>query len=392
MLTDGGHVKRTLLIILLLSVPLSLFSIDIHTEPSIEIPSARMAALGGYHAALADDVSALFANPAGYRPAEPELSVSELTLNLTGPIFDMANLFLEGGDLLSNPKTYEIFNSLYSGIELLGPVAVAFVGDGVGFGIYNRSTAIIETPTSTDIKSTITEEVLLTGGYTFRIPHFEGTRHTLDLGINMKGFLRGEGGFNYSLLLINDFINSLGPDLVMDEPYANITGIGFDLGALYSYGDQWGFALVGQDIFSPTLRSNYLTLKDYLDGAEVDGKQNGVLPFQLHAGIRYSPPLKRVKDYFSDVDFYLDYRDIFDFWIYPELATNPVLHIALGTEVELLEILSIRAGLNEGLLAGGLGIDLNFAKLNLAMYGTEQSIEPGIQPVYNVIIGLEFRY
>lgn len=384
--------KRTLIIILLLAIPLSLFSIDVHTEPSIEIPSGRMAALGGYHAALADDVGALFSNPAGYRVAEPELSVSELTLNLTGPIFDMANLFLEGGDLLSNPKTYEIFNSLYSGIELLGPVAVAFVGDGVGFGIYNRTSAIIETPTATDIQSTITEEVLLTGGYTFRIPQLEGTKHTLDLGINMKGFLRGEGGFNYSLLLINDFINSLGPGLLMDEPYANITGIGFDLGALYSYGDQWGFALVGQDVFSPTLRANYLTLKDYLDGAAADSTQNGVLPFQLHGGVRYSPPLDAVGDYFSDVDFYLDYRDILDFWIYPQLATNPILHLSFGAEVELLEILSLRTGLAEGLLAGGLGIDLNFAQLNLAMYGTEQSIEPGIQPVYNVIVGLEFRY
>ena len=351
-----------------------------------------MAAMGGYHAALADDVSVLFSNPAGYRTADPELSVSELTLNLSGPIFDMTNLFLEGGDLVSNPKTWEIFNSLHSGINLLGPVAVGFVGDGIGFGVYNHTDIIIETPTATDIESTITEEMVLTGGYSFRVPAFEGTRHTLDLGVSMKGFLRSESGFSYSLLLINDFLDRIGPDLIMDEPYANISGIGFDVGVLYSYGDQFAFGLVGQDVFSPTLRNDYTSLNEYLDGTATPSQSGGVLPFQLHAGVRYSPPLGIFHDYFSDINLYFDYRDMFDFLFFPELATNPVLHLSLGAEVHMLEILALRAGLYEGLLSAGVGVDLNFAKFNLAMYGSEESIEPGMQPVYNVIIGLEFRY
>ncbi|ORC34522.1 hypothetical protein B4O97_12845 [Marispirochaeta aestuarii] len=385
-------VKRILILLLVLSSALQVFSLDLHTEPSLEIFSARMAGMGGYHAALADDVSVLFSNPAGYRVPEPELSVAELTLNLTGPIFDMANLFLEGGDLLNNPDTYEIFDSLYSGIGLVGPIAVAFVGDGVGFGIYNQTSTIIRSPTATEFESTVREELLLTGGYSFRLPAFEGTIHTLDLGLSMKGFLRGEGGFTYSLLLINDFMDNLGPDLLLNEPYANITGIGFDLGLLYSYGDALSVGLVGQDVFSPTLRSSYTSMQDYLDGNDAIDKENGVLPFQLHAGLRYTPPLGPLSRYFSDVDLYFDYRNMFDFLFFPELATNPVLHLSFGAEFRMLEILSLRTGLYQGLLAAGLGVDLNFATLNMAMYGTEQSLEPGMQPVYNVILGLEFRY
>jgi len=385
-------VKRVLILLLVLFSAVQGFSIDLHTEPSLEIFSARMAALGGYHAALADDVSVLFSNPAGYRVPEPELSVAELTLNLTGPIFDMANLFLEGGDLLNNPDTYEVFDSLHSGIGLVGPLAVAFVGDGVGFGIYNQTSTIIRSPTSTEFETTVREELLLTGGYSFRVPAFEGTMHNLDLGLSMKGFLRGEGGFTYSLLLINDFLDSLGPDLLLNEPYANITGIGFDLGLLYSYGDALSVGLVGQDVFSPTLRSSYTSMQDYLDGNDAMDKENGVLPFQLHAGLRYSPSMGLFSRYFSDVDLYFDYRDMLDFLFFPELATNPVLHLGFGAEFRMLEILSLRTGLYQGLLAAGLGVDLNFATLNMAMYGTEQSLEPGMQPVYNVIIGLEFRY
>ncbi|WP_319477488.1 hypothetical protein [Marispirochaeta aestuarii] len=384
--------KRILILLLVLSSALQVFSLDLHTEPSLEIFSARMAGMGGYHAALADDVSVLFSNPAGYRVPEPELSVAELTLNLTGPIFDMANLFLEGGDLLNNPDTYEIFDSLYSGIGLVGPIAVAFVGDGVGFGIYNQTSTIIRSPTATEFESTVREELLLTGGYSFRLPAFEGTIHTLDLGLSMKGFLRGEGGFTYSLLLINDFMDNLGPDLLLNEPYANITGIGFDFGLLYSYGDALSVGLVGQDVFSPTLRSSYTSMQEYLDGNDAIDKENGALPFQLHAGLRYTPPLGPLSRYFSDVDLYFDYRNMLDFLFFPELATNPVLHLSFGAEFRMLEILSLRTGLYQGLLAAGLGVDLNFATLNMAMYGTEQSLEPGMQPVYNVILGLEFRY
>lgn len=384
--------KRIVFLLLAISLAAPLFSIDLHTEPSIQIPSARMAAMGGYHAALADDVSVLFSNPAGFRIPDPQLSVSELTLNLSGPIFDMANLFLEGGDLLNNPKTYEIFNSLYSGIELLGPIAVAFVGDGVGFGVHNHTSTIIQSPSSTEFETIVMEEIVLTGGYSFRFPAFEGTIHTLDMGLSMKGFLRGEGGFTYSLLLINDFMDSLGPELLLDEPYANITGIGFDAGLLYSYGDAFSVGVVGQDVFSPTLRSSYASLQDYLDGNDAIDKENGVLPFQLHAGLRYAPPLGPLSPYFSSVDLYADYRDMLDFLFFPEQATNPVLHFSLGAEFQMLEILSLRTGLSQGLLSAGLGVDLNFATLNLAMYGTEQSLEPGMRTVYNVIVGLEFRY
>ena len=136
-----------------------------------------------------------------------------------------------------------------------------------------------------------------------------------------------------------------------------------------------------------TLQSSSVRL-----GAAAADKTNGVLPFKLHAGMRWSPQWSTLSEYFSDVSFYFDYRDIFDFWLYPQNAINPVLHLSLGTELRMLEILSVRAGIGEGLPSAGLGVDLNFAKLNLAMYGSEQSIEPGLQPVYNVILGLEFRY
>jgi hypothetical protein len=96
--------------------------------------------------------------------------------------------------------------------------------------------------------------------------------------------------------------------------------------------------------------------------------------------------------FISEVNFYLSYEDMLDFWLYPRLATNPVLHIALGAEVTMLRILDVRLGMAQGLPAAGLGIDLNWFTMNASMFGTERSTEPGMSPVYNLQLGFEFRY
>jgi hypothetical protein len=44
--------------------------------------SARAAAMGGLHCAIADDASTLFSNPAGFRSVKPQFSVSQVTIGL----------------------------------------------------------------------------------------------------------------------------------------------------------------------------------------------------------------------------------------------------------------------------------------------------------------------
>jgi hypothetical protein len=151
------------------------------------------------------------------------------------------------------------------------------------------------------------------------------------------------------------------------------------------------FGLVGRDLYSPTLHNVYDDFNDFTSGAIPKEELNGIVPFALDFGMMYSPDLESKNLFVSDVKVYLDYYDILDFWLYPELATNPILHIGLGVEVSMLSILDVRAGFNEGLLAAGLGLDLYYFKLNLAMFGSELSTEPGLQPVYNLQLGFEFR-
>ena len=97
-------------------------------------------------------------------------------------------------------------------------------------------------------------------------------------------------------------------------------------------------------------------------------------------------------DYLSSPKFMLDYSDIFDFWTHPDTASNPILHVGLGVEVTLLDILALRAGFGDGYFSAGVGIDLSVMQFGLTMYGRELSSQPGLQPNYNLLLSTVFRY
>ena len=242
------------------------------------------------------------------------------------------------------------------------------------------------------ISVSLSERITLMGGYSFRIPLPEDSAHTLDIGLLLKGFLEGKSEFDRSFLQLPDLFSTFSLDTFANEPFQFVTGIGFDLGVRYSWRDTITVGLAAIDLFSPTIINSYTTMNGFLQASETPAQSNGLVPFKLNLGVMYTPEIGRARKIISDLKVMLDYRDIFDFLVHPSTARNPLLHIGLGVELEFLEILSIRAGLNEGLPAAGLGLDLHFFTLNAAMFGVELGSEPGMRSVYNIMIGLEFRY
>ena len=85
-----------------------------------------------------------------------------------------------------------------------------------------------------------------------------------------------------------------------------------------------------------------------------------------------------------------DYSDILDF-LNP-VPRNAILKASLGLEIQMLDILYLRAGIRDALLAAGAGLKLGIFTLNLTAYGEELGLDPGVRPVYNLLVSLEFRY
>jgi hypothetical protein len=359
-------------------------------------PSARVSALGGMHAALTDDFYTIFSNPAGLQRAEREMQVSDLTIQLSGPIFDIAGVIIRAAVknediavLLADPDVVDLISGLHAGFKLSGPLGFSYAGGGLGFGFYDWAEVRFDSVGPATLETVAAETLLVTGGYSFRIPLPSVVPGTLDIGGALKtmisaGMSATRGGFE----LEDFFANPIGQ--LWAEPFALSLGVGIDLGVLYQLSNQFAVGLVGRDLFTPTRRTVYGSFAEFRESVDpVDTGRGRVRP-DVSIGLRYSPRIVAIERVITRFNFLLDYNDIFDFAIDPVTARNPVLHVSLGVEAVMLQILSLRAGFGDGLLAAGLALDLTFAEVTLSMFGTELSTEPGLLPTYNVILGLRF--
>jgi hypothetical protein len=380
--------KRSVLPVLFLLIAAGLLGAQAQA-----VPSARAAAIGGPHVALADDLDTLFANPAGFRSAKPQFAVAEITLGLSGPIFDLASVIARGAGsdpatLLADPDVQALMQGLYTALNLVGPIAFGYVGNGLGFGFFDDAYLQISTrgavPTVT---TTIGERLTFAAGYSFRL--FPGSWNSaLDLGVLVRASFGDESAVDKDLL---SFFSAFSDpaSLILDAPFRISLGVALDAGLLYSYTNRFAFGIVCRSLYGPVLNYDYATLSDFL-ASVTPTPSNELEPIDLSAGLMFRPPLGFLGRYVSDFKLLLDYSDILDFLTHPATSTNPVLHAGLGMELVLLEILSVRAGFYQGLASAGLGFRLGKLTLNLAMFGTELSPEPGLRPVFNLMLELAF--
>jgi hypothetical protein len=363
-----------------------------------QFPSARMSALGGTHAALADDISVLLSNPGGFRSAGPQLSVAELTTNLSGPIFSIADVaFRIAGSaspssLLLEPEVQKLLTSLYAGATINGPLALAYIGNGLGFGFFNSTSASFSTQgTVPTVTTTMKEDLLFIAGYGFRIPLPDKSLSTLDVGFSVKGFTRAGIQWSESILSFFSLFTSPSSGGLTGQPFTLDLGFGLDVGALYNWNSFISVGLAARNVFSPVVRSAYTSLDAFSSGG-TPTMSNGNAPLDLSLGLLLTPRLGFLENYLSNPKIMLDYGDIIDFWTHPDTASNPILHVGLGVEVTLLDVLALRGGFGDGYFSAGAGINLTAFRLDLTMFGRELSTQPGLRPSYNLIMSTTFRY
>lgn len=378
--------KHKYLLVLALLLPLAGWS---QSLIPVFPPSPRMAALGGPHAASAQGVDAIFENPAGFAVDGRVINISSLVSQVTGPVFDIANM-LVSGDVIGDFPSLVDSTGLYVQMDAGGPLSFSYVGSGLGFGLYNRTVFTINAASVLDASLTVQEDLLLAGGYAHRFRLGEG-RHIIDAGIMPKGFMRTFITRDGTIEDLLDLVDS--PNLLMNgSAFTMISGIGFDAGLRWSPGDSFALGLVLRDAYSPAIITEYTNLGDFREdasAAKVSTDYSFVSP-DLSLGVVYHAPFAAFQKLGIDLSVYLDYRDILD--LLSTIPRNPILNTGLGAELILLDILSFRAGINDALLAAGFGLDLSYFTLSLAMYGSELGLDPGKRPVYNVVVALDFRY
>jgi hypothetical protein len=390
--------RKFVLLVLAAGLAASALGAQSFTAEDPRFPSARLAALGGTHAALADDITVLLTNPAAFRSVTPQLSIAELSANLSGPVFSIADLVLRitgGADpltLLADTSVQSLLTSLDARGTLNGPLSFGYVGNGLGFGFFNASEVSFSTEgTVPTMTASIQEDLAFVGGYAFRIPLPAAWKSTLDAGLSLKAMARGSVTLSESILGIFSLLASPSPATILGQPFVLDVGFGVDAGVLYTWNSMLSFGIVGRDLYAPVVRNTYLSLTSFTSGG-TPTISYGLAPLALDAGVSFAPPLGALSAYLSGLKVSLDYTDILDFLTHPATASNPILHVGLGVEAVLLDILALRGGLGDGYFSAGLGLNLTAFRLNVTMYGSELSTEPGLRPAYNLLVGFEFRY
>jgi hypothetical protein len=342
----------------------------------LAMPSTRSLGMGGTHVAYTDDVYALFVNPAALQNAN-QGSVVDVAPGVVGPFFDLLDLATSSGDDLIGALgdfAAKTKGKIPLGVDLRFPLSAGYTGNGLGFGLWNRFNLDLRV-IGTDIDAAALADVIMNFGMSFNILNMGN--HVVDAGFVVKPFLRAKGDMNMTAL------DAIGGDSDLFDKFnvPLIAGAGLDLGFMYRFFKDLAVGITIDDVYTGGGRVATLFGDD-------DGVSAYRVPITLNMGAAYTlQPLP-----WLSLAFMLDYRDVINLFSAGNYTKkNPILNLALGTEIGILQFFKLRFGLNEMLPAVGIGLEAKAFQFNVAIYGKELGLEPGGFSTYGLDVSIAIR-
>lgn len=347
-------------------------------EPRSMILSPRVAGMGGAFVAVADDENALYYNPAGLKHVQkssftffdPIVKLGKDYSKLQDAIDDIDKATTDAAKADAANKYIPL--NVPAGLSLspyyLSPTfSVALFGAGnvraeivdktepkVRADGYVDVTGIVAYPYAFNEKLTLGASLSITnrGRYACK-PTSQGCKNASGaVEIGVTGLKPGEN--------IQDKIEQ-----------SKATGIGFDLGALYTLNEKVTLGAAIYNLFST--KFNY------------DAFSNNI-PGTVTLGMKYDP-----SSMMASMDFLKDTKvavDIDRFFSGGSLWKK--LHI--GVESKVSDMLDLRLGLNAGWPTFGLGFKMGFFNLDYAYFQEERGGYAGQLEDTSHIIGLALKF
>ncbi|MDR2795276.1 MAG: hypothetical protein LBB47_01025 [Spirochaetaceae bacterium] len=330
----------------------------------LSFPFARVNALGGNHVGLGASFSSLFANPAAFADAEPQKNFAGISVDVID-IDLIYNLIFTDDPI---PEMRKLLNNHFeANLDLGGPFAFGEVGRNYGWGLFNISRLNItwDRQAIYMLTPTLSEEFIFAGSYGFSL--YRGDTAQLDLGIAAKIFVR-MGYISKTIYLheIKYIVNNLA-----EMPFELQLGTGFDIGLRWTLAESLSFGFVLYDPFAPVLVTEYRTASQVANQQVMAQGTVQVTP-RASAGISWRMVSPFWHRYFSDITLSVDYVGLLESMA--ENPRDPLLNIAAGVEVRMLEVFSVRGGFFGMQPAAGLGINFTFMTIDLALYMKELGI------------------
>lgn len=339
--------------------------------------SPRLMASGMAGTATARGIDALWTNPAGLaRPSKDMVTFLDTQGNLfitPNQINGLVNL-VNSGKLsnfsLTDPASLEAVDFLQDLLASNGlgfgasvtPFGMVINGLGMALNFSTDTYARGDTLTGT----TSVTEAIIGGVIGFAMPVKLGAV-TLYFGIDVRPM-----GRLVSFNSVVDVLGSLGPSgtsLVSTAKVGLSPAFAIDVGVLGEVGD-WSFGASLRDSSTP-LNYKFYTLEKVLAnpgnlGAGEASVDTYLVPLTLAAGAAWEPREGAVWNVVVP-KVSLDLSIPFQGEQTPSWGT----WFHLGTEVTILNYLSLRAGLNQGYVTAGFGIRLGILESSFAVYSQE---------------------
>jgi hypothetical protein len=401
-------VKETYLILVTTFLfTLNISSIWSETEsylPGFSWYNPRIMGMGGDVSADPDGFCAFVSNPAGFVgdkvvdeetgevSTESEFTLVSLQAALIANPFDTAEM---AGSLEESDEDFiDVFSDyLIEQLEENGMGAdldlamASYVGQGWGFGTFISTEVYFpQSDLALSTEGDIIGDITMVVGYAheFTLPYFD-----LTLGGDIRPIYRV-----IVPLEAETFIDGMGDY----SSYTAISGfaLALDGGVTLEWRDFTG-ALVLRDI-GHTHYYMYETdldeLGNFSAGAASD--TDYITPMSLTLGVGYEPVFPRF-DWLVETSFVASYNhdlllniDSLTFYDYTESSFYSSLHF--GVETKWIDILYLRAGLNEGYLTAGTGVDFFVGEFNVAIFSNETGRTAGQSSEMGLSSELAFRW
>ncbi|MDR2468004.1 MAG: hypothetical protein LBD22_03495 [Spirochaetaceae bacterium] len=351
--------------------------------PSFEIPNARAAAMGGFHAALPDDFSASFFNPAGFAAVRTTAAVSEITLEINS-IETLYNMFFGEASGLELIKL--ITERIDANAVFLGPFSFGKVHEGWGWRFFNatRFNVFWSRDDIFVFSPKFSEEFVYNIGYGYRL--MESGDETLDIGITGKLFYRLT--YDPHEIFIQEAKHTLAE---MDEkPYTATLGGGFDAGLRWTRNNTFSVGLNFKDFFTRGYVTEYRNIYKYFEREIYDSTVMMIKPhISLGFALRLKSPI--MHRWNTDLILTTDYHGLLELMM-RDYTKSPLLFFTAGFELRFLEVISLRAGWAEWHPAGGLGINFTAFQLDLSVFGKTQGNTIDARKTIVINLGFLFHY
>lgn len=393
---------KKLYLILLINVSLTVWASDTYFEKGLSFYSPKILGQGNTFVAEANGLASFEYNPAGLVDDNgytlfsgnfntitniPQLSddileeynsetgsnSSTIDTTVLNFILDSDNRSLLISALIKQASEPYGNNNYANGLGYASSITTGFTNSGFGVGLLlSIDTEVYGNELLTsEMDSVLTTSLLLGYAHSIDLGIVQ-----LDLGLSLRPMYKIRSSSKLTPvveMLIED--SSSNTSFLKELDYLTGVGVGFDLGAKVHFKDLTaGLSLLDimgtktvyyENTYEDIINGNFLSTNEVVD--------EYITPTTLKLGLSYNPDLGSISSFVNPtVSFdynimFIDEASVEDYVSQGDFWTN----LSLGSNIEFFSFVTARAGLNQGYVTLGLGLEFFVFEIDAAVYSKE---------------------